>query len=137
MNKFTLRLTDGRWVSSPTNIVTDNPNLAGVFTATDDQSAAELRGAIERLHGPLEIVRGRSSAANAFMSPISFRRFFASCAGVSISQAIMWKWRSRPVISVLSLLPSNGSASRRRHRLNYYTWNSEPGSDSRAPKGRG
>ena len=65
MNKFTLRLADGRWVSSPTNIVTDNPNLAGVFTATDNQSAAELRGAMERLHGPLEIVPWQSKRSDA------------------------------------------------------------------------
>jgi hypothetical protein len=60
MNKFTLRLADGRWVSSPTNTVTDNPALAGVFTAADDESAAELRGAMERLHGPLEVVPWQS-----------------------------------------------------------------------------
>src|SRR6188474_3266979 len=65
MNKFTLRLADGRWVSSPTNTVTDNPNLAGVFTATDDESAAELRAAMERLHGPLELVPWQSKRADA------------------------------------------------------------------------
>jgi hypothetical protein len=65
MNKFTLRLADGRWVSSPTNTVTDNPNLAGVFTAADDKSAAELRGAMERLHGPLELVPWQSKRADA------------------------------------------------------------------------
>ena len=54
--KFTLRLADGRWVSSPTNTVTSNANLAGVFTAADEESAAELRGAMERFHGPLELV---------------------------------------------------------------------------------
>ena len=54
--KFTLKLADGRWVSSPTNTVTNNPNLAGVFAAADDESAAEMRGAMERLHGPLELV---------------------------------------------------------------------------------
>ena len=63
--KFTLRLTDGRWVSSPTNTVTSNPNLAGVFTAADDESAAELRGALERLHGPLEIVPWQSKRTDA------------------------------------------------------------------------
>ena len=60
MNKFTLRLADGRWVSSPTNTVTDNPNLAGVLTAADEESAAELHGAMERLHGPLEVVPWQS-----------------------------------------------------------------------------
>ena len=60
MNKFTLRLADGRWVSSPTNTATSNANLAGVFTAADDGSAAELRGAMERLHGPLEVVPWQS-----------------------------------------------------------------------------
>jgi hypothetical protein len=65
MNKFTLRLADGRWVSSPTNTVTDNPNLAGVFTAADDESAAELRGAMERLHGPLELVPWQSKRTDA------------------------------------------------------------------------
>jgi hypothetical protein len=65
MNKFTLRLADGRWVSSPTNTVTDNPNLAGVFTAADDESAAELRGAMERLHGPLEVVPWQSKRTDA------------------------------------------------------------------------
>ena len=55
-NKFTLGLADGRWVSSPTNTVTSNPNLAGVFTAADDESAAELLRAMERIHGPLELV---------------------------------------------------------------------------------
>ena len=65
MNKFTLRLADGRWVSSPTNTVTDNPNLAGVFTAADDESAAELRSAMERLHGPLELVPWQSKRADA------------------------------------------------------------------------
>ena len=54
--KFTLRLADGRWVSSPTHIATANPNLAGVFTAADPESAAEQRRAMERLHGPLESV---------------------------------------------------------------------------------
>lgn len=54
--RFTLRLANGNWVSSPTNTVTGNPNLAGVFTAADDDSAAELRGAMEHLHGPLEVV---------------------------------------------------------------------------------
>jgi len=63
--KFTLKLADGRWVSSPTNTITDNPNLAGVFTAADDESAAELRGAMERLHGPLEIVPWRSKLSEA------------------------------------------------------------------------
>jgi hypothetical protein len=52
--KFTLRLADGRWVSSPTNTVTSNPSLAGVFTAADAESAAVLRQAMERIHGPLE-----------------------------------------------------------------------------------
>ena len=67
MNKFTLRLADGRWVSSPTNTVTDNPNLAGVFTAADDESAAELRSAMERLHGPLELVPWQSKRTDALM----------------------------------------------------------------------
>jgi hypothetical protein len=62
-NKFTLRLADGRWVSSPTNTVTDNPNLAGVFTAANDESATELRGAMERLHGPLVVVPWQSKRA--------------------------------------------------------------------------
>ena len=65
MNKFTLKLADGRWVSSPTNTVTDNPNLAGVFTAADDESAAELRGAMEQLHGPLELVPWQSKRTDA------------------------------------------------------------------------
>ena len=65
MNKFTLRLADGRWVSSPTNTVTSNPNLAGVFTAADGESAAELRQAMERLHGPLELVPWQSNRADA------------------------------------------------------------------------
>ncbi len=65
MNKFTLRLADGRWVSSPTNTVTTNPNLAGVFTAADEESAAELRKAMERLHGPLELVPWQSKRADA------------------------------------------------------------------------
>lgn len=65
MNKFTLRLADGRWVSSPTNTVTSNPNLAGVFTAADDESAAELRDAMERLHGPLEAVPWQSKRNDA------------------------------------------------------------------------
>jgi hypothetical protein len=63
--KFTLRLADGRWVSSPTNTVTDNPNLAGVFTAADDESAAELRQAMERLHGALELVPWQSKRSEA------------------------------------------------------------------------
>ena len=65
MNKFTLRLTDGRWVSSPTNTATSNANLAGVFTAADDESAAELRSAMERLHGPLEVVPWQSKRTDA------------------------------------------------------------------------
>ena len=65
MNKFTLRLADGRWVSSPTNTATSNANLAGVFTAADDGSAAELRGAMERLHGPLEVVPWQSKRTDA------------------------------------------------------------------------
>jgi hypothetical protein len=64
MNKFTLRLADGRWVSSPTNTATSNANHAGVFTAADDESAAELRGAMERLHGPLELVVWQSKRAD-------------------------------------------------------------------------
>jgi len=63
--KFTLRLADGRLVSSPTNTVTSNPNLAGVFTAADEESAAELRQAMERLHGPLELVPWQSNHADA------------------------------------------------------------------------
>jgi hypothetical protein len=63
--KFTLKLADGRWVSSPTNTVTSNPNLAGVFTAADDESAAELRGAMERLHGPLELVPWQNKRSEA------------------------------------------------------------------------
>jgi hypothetical protein len=65
MNKFTLRLADGRWVSSPTNTATSNANLAGVFTAADDESAAELRSAMERLHGPLELVPLQSKRTDA------------------------------------------------------------------------
>ena len=65
MNKFTLKLADGRWVSSPTNTVTENPHLAGVFTAADDESTAELRGAMERLHGLLEIVPWQSKRREA------------------------------------------------------------------------
>ncbi len=60
MNEFTLRLADGRWVSSPTNTVTSNPNLAGVFTAADHKSAADLRRKMERIHGPLELVPWQS-----------------------------------------------------------------------------
>ena len=67
MNKFTLKLADGRWVSSPTNTVTDKPNLAGVFTAADEESAAELHGAMERLHGPLEVVPWQSKCTDALM----------------------------------------------------------------------
>ena len=55
-NKFTLRLADGRWVSSPTK-ATGNANLAGVFTAADDESEAELRSAMERLHGAVSDTR--------------------------------------------------------------------------------
>lgn len=62
--KFTLRLADGRWVSSPTNTVTSNANLAGVFTAADEESAAELQRAFERLHGPLELVPWQSKPAS-------------------------------------------------------------------------
>ena len=65
MNKFTLRLADGRWVSSPTNTATSNANLAGVVTAADDESAAELRSAMERLHGPLEVVPWTSKRTDA------------------------------------------------------------------------
>ena len=65
MNKFTPRLADGRSVSSPTNTVTDNSNLAGVFTAADDESAAELRSALERLYGPLEIVPWQGKRSDA------------------------------------------------------------------------
>ena len=65
MNKFTLRLADGRWVSSPTNTATSNPNLAGVFTAADDESAAELHSAMERLHGPLELVPWQNKRTDA------------------------------------------------------------------------
>ena len=54
--KFTLRLADGRWVGSPTHTATANPNLAGVFTVADPESAAEQRRAMERLHGPLESI---------------------------------------------------------------------------------
>lgn len=69
--KFTLRLVDGRWVSSPTNTVTANPNLAGVFTAVDDESAAELQGAMERLHGPLEVVAWQSKRAAQSEDPFA------------------------------------------------------------------
>ena len=69
--KFTLRLPDGRWVSSPTNTVTDNPNLAGVFIAADDESAAELRHAMERLHGPLELLPSRSKRAGEPEGPFA------------------------------------------------------------------
>ena len=65
MNKFTLRLADGRWVSSPTNTATANANLAGVFTAADDESATELRQAMERIHGPLDLVPWQSKRADA------------------------------------------------------------------------
>src|SRR3954451_15682293 len=65
MNKFTLRLADGRWVSSPTNTATSNANLAGVFTTADEKSAAELRSAMERLHGPLELVPRQSKRTDA------------------------------------------------------------------------
>jgi hypothetical protein len=68
MNRFTLRLVDYDppcFVSSPTNTLTSNPALAGVFTAADDESAAELRQAMERLHGPLEIVPWESRRTDA------------------------------------------------------------------------
>ena len=52
-------------MSSPTNTATSNANLAGVFTAADDESAAELRGAMELLHGPLELVPWQSKRADA------------------------------------------------------------------------
>ena len=54
--KFTLKLADGRRVSSPTHTATANPNLAGVFHAADPDSAAEQRRSMERIHGPLESV---------------------------------------------------------------------------------
>jgi hypothetical protein len=69
--KFTLRLADGRLVSSPTNTVTSNPNLAGVFTAADDESAAELRQAMERLHGPLELVPWQSNRSADAQDPFA------------------------------------------------------------------
>ena len=75
--KFTLRLADGRWVSSPTNTVTANPNLAGVLTAADDDSAAELRSAMERLHDPLELVpwqRKRTNALTRHSDNVALRR---------------------------------------------------------------
>ena len=71
MNKFTLRLADGRWVSSPTNTATSNANLAGVFTAADDESAAELRAAMERLHGPLEVVPWQSKRSAEPQDPFA------------------------------------------------------------------
>ena len=58
--KFTLRLEDGRMVGSPTHTATANPNLAGVFTAADPESATELQRAMERLHGPLEVIPWKS-----------------------------------------------------------------------------
>ena len=69
--RFTLRLADGRLVSSPTNTVTTNPNLAGVFTAADDESAAELRQAMERLHGPLELVPWQSNRSADAQDPFA------------------------------------------------------------------
>lgn len=69
--KFSLRLADGRWVSSPTNTVTSNPNLAGVFTAADDEAAAELRRAMERLHGPLELVPWQSKRTERSEDPFA------------------------------------------------------------------
>ena len=54
--KFTLKLADGRSVGSPTHVATGNPNLAGVFSAADSDSAAEQRRSMERIHGPLESV---------------------------------------------------------------------------------
>ena len=36
-----------------------------MFTAADDESAAELRGAMERLHGPLELVPWQSKRTDA------------------------------------------------------------------------
>ena len=63
--KFVLRLADGRWVSAPTNTATANPHRAGGFTATDEESAADLRQAMERLHGPLELVLWQRKRADA------------------------------------------------------------------------
>ena len=63
-NKFTLWLANGRWVSSPTNTATSNANRAGVFTAADDESAAEMRSTMERLHGPLELAPMHSPATS-------------------------------------------------------------------------
>ena len=54
--RFTLRLADGRFVSSPTHTVTTNPNLAGVFSAADEKSAAEQWHALEGIHGKLKLV---------------------------------------------------------------------------------
>ena len=74
--KFTLRLADGRWVGSPTHTATANPNLAGVFTATDPESAEGERRAMQRLHGPLESVPfnrhpASSGPANADADPFA------------------------------------------------------------------
>jgi hypothetical protein len=63
--KFTLRLADGRWVSSSTNTVTDNANLAGVFSASDEEAAAELRDAMDQLHARLKIVPRQSKRTNS------------------------------------------------------------------------
>ena len=54
--KFTLQLANGRWVGSPTNTTTANPNLAAVFRAVDAGAAAEKQREMERTHGPLKAI---------------------------------------------------------------------------------
>jgi len=61
--KFTLRLSDGSWISSPTNATTTDPQLARVFTADDEQASVEQRLALEATHGLLEIVPWHHSDA--------------------------------------------------------------------------
>lgn len=54
--KFTLRHVD-KYVSSPTDRLTDNPNFAAVFDAPDMIHAKVQRFTLERQHKlPLEIV---------------------------------------------------------------------------------
>lgn len=65
MIKFLIATASGKWVSSPTNTLTENANLSAVFDAEDESEQASIMDAVMQMHGTVIAIPWESQAETA------------------------------------------------------------------------